>query len=345
MSKRPILSNNTIIKDNVEIITRIKRNDYFEMYLLSNGNYLYIVLNSECQLSQTKKDKYKIFIIYVKGIKYYCFILPNNYENDLKNLYDKLFILKGFDAVAGMKDLKALLLRDVIFPLRNINKYKQLKISIPNGILLYGPPGCGKTYIVRKLAEEIGYSYFDFKHSDFASIYVHGSVEKIAEIFYIAQKQAPSIVFIDEIEGLLPDRSKLINNSTGKNEEVNEFLMHLNDAGKNGILVVGATNKIELIDNAVLRSGRFDKKIYVSPPDYDARKHLFEFYISDRPCENIDYEVLSGQTVNYACSDIEYVVEEAYRKIAYRNLNELNMNVLLETINESKSSIYEYFEI
>lgn len=345
MNTRPILSNNTIIKDDIEVNSRINRNDYFEMYSLNDGNYLYIMLDTEKEVSQTIKDKYKIFTIYVKGQKYQCFILKDNYENDLKGLYERLFILKGFDAVAGMKDLKAILMKDVIFPLRNVEKFKKLKVSIPNGILLYGPPGCGKTYIVRKLAEEIGYNYLDLKHSDFASIYVHGSVEKIAEIFDRAKRQAPSIVFIDEIEGLLPDRNTLTNNSTGKNEEVNEFLMHLNDAGKNGILVVGATNKIELIDNAVLRSGRFDKKIYVSPPDYDARKHLFEFYIADRPCQDIDYEALAGQTVNYACSDIEYLVNEASRKTAYRNMDKLTMDTLLETIDENNSSISEYFEL
>ena len=171
-----------------------------------------------------------------------------------------------------MHDLKQLFVKDVIRPLANPEKYEHFKLAMPNGILLYGPPGCGKTFIVRKLAEEMSYSFFEIKHSDIASPYIHGSTGKISKLFDRARLNAPAIVFVDEIEGIMPKRENLSENMQFKQEEINEFLMQLNDAGKNKILVIAASNRPHLIDTALLRSGRMDKRIFVSPPDFDARR-------------------------------------------------------------------------
>ena len=138
---------------------------------------------------------------------------------------------------------------------------------------------------------------------------------------------------------MAPERSSLDGTQSYKLEEVNEFLTHLNDAGKNGILVVGATNQPELIDKAILRSGRLDKKIYVMPPDFDARKHLFKMYLSGRLIENIDYDTLAGQTVNYSCADIEFICNESARIAAVSNMESINQSLIINVIENNPSSI------
>lgn len=144
---------------------------------------------------------------------------------------------------------------------------------------------------------------------------------------------------------MLPERSKLDGNQDYKLEEINEFLMHLNDAGKNDILVVGATNQIDLIDQAVLRSGRFDKKFYVMPPDFEARIHLFEMYLRERPLKDINYDILARNTENYSCSDIEYICNEGARVAVSKRLDFIEKEVLLDIISNTKSSIENKIEI
>ena len=228
-----------------------------------------------------------------------------------------------------MKTLKQQLIADVINPLKHPEKFKKFNVSIPNGIILYGPPGCGKTFIVRKLAEELGYNFFEVKHSDLATPYIHGSVNNIGKAFEIAKQNAPAVLFFDEISALVPDRKSLHDSSSHKEEEVSEFLMQLNDAAENKILVVGATNYIERIDSAVLRHGRFDKKIYVSPPDLEARKALFQIGLNNRPHDkNIDFNHLAKITEGLTCADIiEGIIEPSARNAA--NLNKELIDQLL----------------
>ncbi len=339
MNQKPLLPNNYQINNQNVINCRIAKKSLVEIYKLVNEEYLILFLDSGIKILPNKKVKYDIFEFKISNKNYFAFISNINYENDINTLVEDLTKIKGFDAVAGMAELKQQLLADVIYPLTRSEDYEKFKLALPNGILLYGPPGCGKTYIVRKLAEEINYNYFELKHSDVASIYIHGSVEKIADIFNKAKLYAPSLVFIDELEGLLPNRSDLNGGDTHKHEEINEFLMHLNDAGKNKILVIGATNQPELIDKAVLRSGRFDKKIEVKPPDFDARKHLFEFYLSDRPHKNIDFDLLAGQTINYSCSDIEFIVNESARYAVRLKKEYIDNDILIKVVENSTSSI------
>lgn len=139
-----------------------------------------------------------------------------------------------------MSELKHRLNTEIIDLIKFPEKYKKLKVKIPNGMLLYGPPGCGKTFIAEKFAEELGCNYMYVHCSDVASPYIHGGQEKIAALFEQAKEDAPTILFLDELDAMIADRSRHTNVS--EYGEVNEFLTHLNNCADNHIFVIGATN-------------------------------------------------------------------------------------------------------
>ncbi len=220
--------------------------------------------------------------------------------------------------VAGMRDLKAMLERDVILPLQEPEIYARYRLDLPNGILLYGPPGCGKTFIARKLAAVAGFSFIEVKPSDLGSIYIHGTQGKIAELFANARKQAPCMLFFDELDAMVPNRG---GNSVGHSyaSEVNEFLVQLNEAGRNRILVIGATNLPDRIDPAVMRPGRLDKKFFVGPPDYEARFEMLRLCMAHRPQGEIDWHDCAQQLEDYTSAEVELVVNEAARHALAQN--------------------------
>ncbi len=219
---------------------------------------------------------------------------------------------KGFDQIAGMDGLKELLYHDVILPLQEKELYAQYKLTIPNGMLLYGPPGCGKTFIAQKFAEEVGFTFLSIKPSDVASIYVHGTQEKIKEIFDKARDNAPSIIFIDEVDALMPSREGNLQHSYSS--EVNEFLAQMTECGKSNVFLIAATNRPDKIDPAILRTGRLDKLFYLAPPDITARKKMFQLHLSGRPTEDVNVDLLSEMTDKYVASDITFLVDEAARQ-------------------------------
>jgi transitional endoplasmic reticulum ATPase len=221
---------------------------------------------------------------------------------------------QGLDKVAGMHALKELLRREVVAPIRNPEPYRRYGLSIPNGILLYGPPGCGKTYIARQLAEELGHYFVEIIPSEVASPYVHQSVIRIRELFDDAAEQAPAVLFIDEFEALVPPRGELGGHQQYKAEEVNEFLAHLNGCSEKKIFLIAATNQPEKIDPAVRRMGRLDKLIYVRPPDAEARREMLALHLEGRPvAAEFDPKALAEALEGYSASDIRFLVDEAAR--------------------------------
>jgi len=314
MSQKPLLPNNHAIGDLI-ISKRESRALNCEIYHLKDSNYLYVFADlqpDDILSNKLKKYNYKPISVWLNT---YIGIIHKKFDIDFiekvkKDLTNHIW----FEAIAGMNKLKELFMQEVIEPLKNPEKYKKYKLSIPNGVLFFWPPWCGKTFMSRKLAEEIWYNFYEIKHSDIASPYIHGSTGKIWEVFAAAKENSPSIVFFDEISGLVPKRENIDPTSSHKEEEVNEFLMQLNDASKNNILVIWATNYPDRIDTAIMRSGRMDKRIYIWPPDYEARVDLFKMYLKGRPVEDIDYAKLAEMTKQYVSADIQVMCDNFARK-------------------------------
>jgi transitional endoplasmic reticulum ATPase len=244
---------------------------------------------------------------------------------------------KGFAAIAGMSELKAQMQLDVIDAFRNPDEYAKYGVTIPNGMLLYGPPGCGKTFFAKHFAEEVGFNFMLATPSTLKSRYVNATQENIANMFAEAEKNAPTIIFIDEINELLPSRDSDVHEMS--KSAVNEMLAQMDRTGEKGIFIIGATNYPNMIDPAMLRAGRLDKKFYLPPPDFEARKVMFEMYLKNRPLDfGIDYHKLANLTTNYVSSDIELLVNEASR-LALRDKARITMVMLENVIKVIKPSV------
>lgn len=244
----------------------------------------------------------------------------------------------GFADIAGMQELKEFLYQKVIFVIRNEDIAKEYQLTPPNGMLLYGPPGCGKTFFAEKFAEETEFNFALIKSSDLASSFVHGSQEKIGKLFKQAEKHRPIVLCFDEFDALVPDRSAP--GSSYVSSEVNEFLTQMNNCAKRGIFVVATTNRPDKIDPAIRRTGRIDRMVYVPLPDYEARKEMFRLYVNTRPVDdNIDYDELAKMTEGYIASDIAYIVNDAAMTAAFSR-TKISQELMSTTIKNVPPSLH-----
>ncbi len=241
-----------------------------------------------------------------------------------------------FDDVVGLEEVKKSILLRMINPIKYPEKYKIYKKKIGGGVLLYGPPGTGKTMIAKAIANEVGAKFYVIKGSDIISKFVGESEKNISLLFTEASKQKRAIIFIDEMDSLLLRRGQ----DTHNDKRVNEFLQQMDGfaSKKEGLLLLGATNRPWDIDSAALRSGRFSEKIYVPLPDNKARKFMLEKFLKGLP---LDKDVSVTQLVNltelYSGADIEELCDRAKEEPLLKAIKEnkivnISQNHLLKAL-------------
>lgn len=245
---------------------------------------------------------------------------------------------EGFAAVAGMEALKQQMREEVIEPLHNPEEYHRYGVTIPNGMLLYGPPGCGKTFFAKHFAEEVGFNFMCITPATLKSRYVNATQENIAKMFKEAEENAPTVIFIDEMNELVPNRDDG-NVHEMSRSAVNEMLAQMDRTGEKGIFIIGATNYPNMIDPAILRAGRLDKKYYIGVPDIEARMALFRLYLNKRPYDfGLDYHQLADMTQGYVSADIQLIVNDASRN-ALRQHSKITMELLKVAITNTAPSL------
>jgi transitional endoplasmic reticulum ATPase len=261
------------------------------------------------------------------------------------------FILKeipdvSFDDVAGLDNVKEEIKNKIIYPFQFPEQAKKFGIKSGGGMLLYGPPGTGKTYIAKAVAHEVKAVFFSIQPSDVMSKWVGESEQNIAKLFTEARQQTKSIIFIDEVEALIPKRKD--SGSTIMQRVVPQILAEMEgmESKKDNILFIGATNEPWSIDHAALRPGRFDEKIYVPPPDLPARIKLFQLNLKGRlQEEDIELNKLAELTPGYSGADIKQLClkaalipfREVIRGDAERGINMADLQKVLEDVKPSIS--------
>jgi len=240
--------------------------------------------------------------------------LSNEFEEEFdQSLFTKPDI--NFSHVGGMDDVKREISLKIIKPLENVELFKSYGKKVGGGILLYGPPGCGKTYIAKATAGEINANFINIGLDDILDMW-HGNSEKnLHNYFELARSHKPCVIFFDEVDALGAKRSDL-RQSAGKNV-INQFLAELDgmQADNDGVLIIGATNMPWHLDTAFRRPGRFDRIIFVPPPDEKSKQAIIEMKLMDKPQKNIDLKKVAKNTPHYSGADINAMIDIAIEKI------------------------------
>ena len=234
----------------------------------------------------------------------------------------------------GRPELEQFFNDNIIDIVLHQEQYKRMGIYFPGATILYGPPGCGKTYAVEKLSEYLGWRRFDIDSSTIASSYIHDTSKKISEVFHEAIKAAPSILVIDEMEAFLSDRSMAGPSGTHHVEEVAEFLRRIPEAISKGVLVFAMTNMIDSIDPAILRRGRFDHIVEVKMASAEEIAALLKNRFTELPVdETVNADEIAKSLDGHPMSDVTFVLREAGRFAVKRNLDYINGECFDDAVN------------
>ena len=232
-----------------------------------------------------------------------------------------------FEDVAGVDEEKEEL-EEIVEFLKNPRKFTDMGARIPKGVLLVGQPGTGKTLLAKAVAGEAGVPFFIISGSDFVEMFVGVGASRVRDLFEEAKKKAPCIIFIDEIDAVGRQRGAGLGGGHDEREQtLNQLLVEMDGFGTNeGVIVLAATNRPDVLDKALLRPGRFDRQIVVSAPDVKAREQILEVHAKKkRLAEDVDLKTIAKNTSGFAGADLENVLNEAALLAARRNLNEIGM--------------------
>jgi ATP-dependent metalloprotease FtsH len=247
-----------------------------------------------------------------------------------------------FDDVAGIEMVKEEL-EEIIDFLKNPYRYKQMGIRMPKGVLLVGPPGVGKTLVAKAVAGEANVPFFYQSGASFTQIYVGMGAKRVIELFNQAKRNAPSIIFIDEIDAVGKSRGDLRNDE--REATLNELLTQMDGFEQNsGVIVIAATNKIEVLDDALLRSGRFDRRVHLSLPNLEDREKIIRLYLQNKS-HHIDIHSLAKSTVGFSAAALDTLINEAALH-ALKNGNKVitqqNVDAIKDKVLNGKKLIQSY---
>ena len=230
-------------------------------------------------------------------------------EDDFNPFVQKSAV--NFNHVGGMENVKKEIEMKIINPLKHADLYKAYGKKTGGGILLYGPPGCGKTYIAKATAGQVNARFISVGLNDILDMWIGNSEKNLHDIFEIARQNKPCVLFFDEIDAIAASRTDM-KKSAGR-QLINQFLQELDgmNSDNDGVLIIGATNTPWHLDQAFRRPGRFDRIIFVPPPDEEAREAIFELKLRNKPVENINYRSLAEKTKDFSGADIDAVIDIA----------------------------------
>ena len=232
-----------------------------------------------------------------------------------------------FADVAGADEEKAELQQIVDF-LRNPKRFYDMGAHVPKGVLLVGPPGTGKTLLARAVAGEAGVSFLSISGSDFVELYVGVGASRVRDLFEQAKRVSPSIVFIDEIDAVGRQRGAGLGGGHDEREQtLNQLIVEMDGFGKNeGVIVMAATNRKDILDPALLRPGRFDRQIYVGTPDWRGREDILKIHAKDKPlADNVDLSAIAKATAGFTGADLENLMNEGALLATERNRRAITM--------------------
>ncbi|MDW8034063.1 MAG: CDC48 family AAA ATPase [Nitrososphaerota archaeon] len=259
----------------------------------------------------------------------------------MREVYVEIPTVRWSD-IGGLEEIKMRLREMVELPIKNPEKFEKLGITPPRGVLLYGPPGCGKTLLARAVATESEANFISIKGPEVFSKWVGESERAIREVFRKARLAAPSIIFLDEVDAIAPRRGMSMADSGVTERVVSQLLTEMDGLTPiEKIVVIGATNRPELLDPAIMRPGRFEVALYVPPPDEASRLQILKIHTRKMPLDGVDLQEIARRTEGYSGADIEAVCREAGLNALRRDADKVTMGDFEKALKTIKPSLRE----